>query len=123
MLADEPTGNLDRDTGEQVLSELITATDDNITVVAVTHDEYVAEFSDRTLRLVDGRILRDQSDLSPGTVPTEDPQPDPEAATSQPPASSTPDDNRSHSADPGHSRGANGADPEADTEHTGGESE
>jgi ABC-type antimicrobial peptide transport system, ATPase component len=62
VLADEPTGNLDRETGEQVLSDLLAAADVDVTVVAVTHDEYVAEFSDRTLRLVDGRLRRDASD-------------------------------------------------------------
>ncbi len=62
VLADEPTGNLDRETGERVLSDLLDAADVDVTVVAVTHDEYVAEFSDRTLRLVDGRLRRDASD-------------------------------------------------------------
>jgi putative ABC transport system ATP-binding protein len=56
ILADEPTGNLDRDTGERVLSTLLERTDDDVTVVAVTHDEYVAGFSDRVLNLVDGRL-------------------------------------------------------------------
>ncbi len=62
VLADEPTGNLDRETGERVLSDLLDAADMDVTVVAVTHDEYVAEFSDRTLRLVDGQLRRDASD-------------------------------------------------------------
>lgn len=64
VLADEPTGNLDRDTGERVLTQLTDVTDDDVTIVAVTHDEYVAAFSDRILRLVDGQLRRDQPDRS-----------------------------------------------------------
>ena len=70
VLADEPTGNLDRATGERVLTQLTDVTDDDVTVVAVTHDEYVDEFSDRTLRLVDGRIRPERSDLSGGDPST-----------------------------------------------------
>lgn len=56
VLADEPTGNLDRETGEQVLTELLDVMDDDVCVVAVTHDEYVAGLSDRVVRLVDGKL-------------------------------------------------------------------
>jgi putative ABC transport system ATP-binding protein len=56
VLADEPTGNLDQDTGSQVLGEFGRITDDGVAVVAVTHDEQVTEFADRTIELVDGRI-------------------------------------------------------------------
>jgi putative ABC transport system ATP-binding protein len=56
VLADEPTGNLDRETGEQVLTELLDVMDDDVCVVAVTHDEYVAGLSDRVVRLVDGML-------------------------------------------------------------------
>jgi putative ABC transport system ATP-binding protein len=57
LLADEPTGNLDRDTGRQILEEFerISA-EDGVGVVAVTHDELVTEFTDRTVELVDGVI-------------------------------------------------------------------
>jgi putative ABC transport system ATP-binding protein len=58
LLADEPTGNLDRDTGADVLAEIRAIADDGVGVVAVTHDEQVAEFADRTVELVDG-VLRD----------------------------------------------------------------
>jgi ABC-type antimicrobial peptide transport system, ATPase component len=61
VLADEPTGNLDRDTGERVVSELLDAVDDDVPIVAVTHDEYVAGFSDRQVRIIDGE-LRSESD-------------------------------------------------------------
>ncbi|MFC4448709.1 ABC transporter ATP-binding protein [Halorussus aquaticus] len=56
LLADEPTGNLDRDTGSQVLGEFGRITDEGVAVVAVTHDEQVTEFADRTIELVDGNL-------------------------------------------------------------------
>ena len=57
VLADEPTGNLDRDTGERILSELTAVTDAGVSVVAVTHDPAVAEYADRTIELRDGVIV------------------------------------------------------------------
>jgi len=57
VLADEPTGNLDRQTGKQVVSELLDAVGADVPVVAVTHDEYVAGFSDRRVRLIDGELI------------------------------------------------------------------
>ena len=56
VLADEPTGNLDRDTGTQVLAEFERIADEGVAVVAVTHDEQVTEYTDRVVRLVDGRV-------------------------------------------------------------------
>ena len=57
VLADEPTGNLDRDTGKRVLSELTAVTDEGVSVIAVTHDPAVAEYADRTIELRDGVIV------------------------------------------------------------------
>jgi putative ABC transport system ATP-binding protein len=56
LLADEPTGNLDTDTGRQVLGEFERVCDDDVAVVAVTHDELVTEYADRTVELVDGHL-------------------------------------------------------------------
>jgi putative ABC transport system ATP-binding protein len=56
LLADEPTGNLDRDTGTKILEEVQAICDRGVAVVAVTHDELVTEYADRTVRLVDGRL-------------------------------------------------------------------
>ena len=59
VLADEPTGNLDRDTGRTILEELTTIKEeDEVSIVAVTHDEMLMEFDDRSVELVDGRIQR-----------------------------------------------------------------
>ncbi|MBU1694007.1 MAG: ATP-binding cassette domain-containing protein, partial [Verrucomicrobia bacterium] len=55
VLADEPTGNLDSETGDQVLSHLFALTRERgRTLVVVTHNEAVAERCDRRLRLKDG---------------------------------------------------------------------
>ncbi|MEC7696347.1 MAG: ABC transporter ATP-binding protein [Planctomycetota bacterium] len=57
LLADEPTGNLDRAAGQEIFEILrnLNATE-NLTIVMVTHDEKLAEQADRTVRLVEGRI-------------------------------------------------------------------
>ena len=58
LLADEPTGNLDSQSGETVMLALKTIRDENgTTVVMVTHDQSLASQMDRVLTLVDGRIV------------------------------------------------------------------
>ena len=57
ILADEPTGNLDTRTGQDVLGLLkISQEQLNQTVVMITHDEEIAQMSQRIIRLEDGRI-------------------------------------------------------------------
>ncbi|WP_435184853.1 ABC transporter ATP-binding protein [Halobellus sp. EA9] len=57
LLADEPTGNLDQDTGATILDELTRLKEEeNIAIVAVTHDEQLVEYADREVNLVDGVI-------------------------------------------------------------------
>ena len=58
LLADDPTGNLDRDTGTRILEEVRQISDTGVGVVAVTHDDLVTEYADRTVELVDGVIQR-----------------------------------------------------------------
>jgi putative ABC transport system ATP-binding protein len=61
VFADEPTGNLDSHSSEEVLALLRRAVDDfGQTVVVVTHDPVAAAVADRVLVLVDGRIVRDE---------------------------------------------------------------
>jgi putative ABC transport system ATP-binding protein len=61
VLADEPTGNLDSRTGEEVLRILRAATRErNVTVVMVTHDPKAARVGDRIVRLQDGRVVGDE---------------------------------------------------------------
>jgi putative ABC transport system ATP-binding protein len=60
VLADEPTGNLDTKSGEMVIDLLGSLHRDlKITVILVTHDQWVAERADRVLRLADGRLVGD----------------------------------------------------------------
>jgi lipoprotein-releasing system ATP-binding protein len=57
LLADEPTGNLDKATGEEIMSILRRLNRlQNLTIVMVTHDLQIAERADRTVTLVDGRV-------------------------------------------------------------------
>ncbi len=57
LLADEPTGNLDRQNGEEVMEILRTLNaEQNLTIVMVTHDAGIAVQADRTVRLFEGRV-------------------------------------------------------------------
>ena len=58
LLADEPTGNLDRSTGEQVMQTLRELNQrQNLTIIMVTHDPWIAEQADRTVQIAEGRIV------------------------------------------------------------------
>lgn len=60
VFADEPTGALDQTTGQEVISLLVRVTRaQNTALVVVTHDESVARWCDRTVRVRDGRIVGD----------------------------------------------------------------
>jgi len=57
LFADEPTGNLDRTTGEQIMTALGELNRrEKLTIVMVTHDPWIASQADRTVKLVEGRI-------------------------------------------------------------------
>lgn len=58
MLADEPTGNLDTKTEQEVLGLLkITSQKFNQTIVMITHNEQIAQMADRVIRIEDGKIF------------------------------------------------------------------
>ncbi len=58
LLADEPTGNLDKHTGEEIMEILRRLNrEQNLTIVMVTHDARIAAEADRTVTLVDGRVV------------------------------------------------------------------
>jgi putative ABC transport system ATP-binding protein len=60
LLADEPTGNLDSAASLEIMKLLSGLNDDGRTVVLITHEEDIAAFARRTVRLRDGKILSDQ---------------------------------------------------------------
>ncbi len=65
LLADEPTGNLDRKNGDEVMKTLIRLNrEEGITVVIVTHDESVACRADRIVRLEEGKVV----EIEPGEL-------------------------------------------------------
>ena len=58
ILADEPTGNLDSETSEEVLRLLqVTSKKYHQTIVMITHDPHIAEKADRMIRIGDGKII------------------------------------------------------------------
>ncbi len=59
LLADEPTGNLDSQNGEQVVTLLTDLHKAGATICMVTHDQRYARFADRTVHLFDGKVLEE----------------------------------------------------------------
>ncbi len=59
ILADEPTGNLDSKTSKGIMQLLKDTNERGKTIIIVTHDPQVASYTERTFRLVDGRIDSD----------------------------------------------------------------
>jgi putative ABC transport system ATP-binding protein len=57
ILCDEPTGNLDRKTGFQIMDILVNLNKEGKTVILVTHDPKIADYAHRTIQLEDGRVV------------------------------------------------------------------
>jgi putative ABC transport system ATP-binding protein len=60
LLADEPTGNLDSKTGNDIMALFDTLHKEGNTIVLVTHEEDIAEHAHREIRLRDGKVERDE---------------------------------------------------------------
>jgi len=60
ILADEPTGNLDSESGAEILTILDDLHNQGKTLIAVTHDEGIASGAERVIRLLDGRIKKQE---------------------------------------------------------------
>jgi putative ABC transport system ATP-binding protein len=60
ILADEPTGNLDSKTSDEIMSLLVDIHRAGNTIILVTHEESIARYAHRIIRLIDGRISSDE---------------------------------------------------------------
>ena len=60
ILADEPTGNLDSKTGEEIMILFHEIHEKGNTIILVTHEEYIAEHAARIIRLKDGLVEKDE---------------------------------------------------------------
>jgi putative ABC transport system ATP-binding protein len=60
ILADEPTGNLDSKTGEEIMKIFDALNDMGNTIILVTHEEYIAECGRRIIRVRDGKVEKDE---------------------------------------------------------------
>ena len=68
LFADEPTGNLDRKTGKQIIDLLFELNAQlQTTLILVTHDDQLAQRCQRTIRIDDGQIIEDKH--TPSTIP------------------------------------------------------
>ena len=60
VLADEPTGNLDSESGNEIMELLLDLNKEKgVTLIIVTHDPEIAALTQRTVRLFDGRVQND----------------------------------------------------------------
>ena len=60
VLADEPTGNLDTSTGNEIMSIFSSLNSEGTTIILVTHERAIASFARRTIEMKDGYIYKDK---------------------------------------------------------------
>lgn len=68
ILADEPTGNLDSSTEDEILGILRTLNENGKTIVMVTHEDRIAHVARRVIRLRDGRVVSDGTEATLSTA-------------------------------------------------------
>ena len=71
ILADEPTGNLDSATSEEIMALFSELNQEGITIVLVTHEPDIAEHASRQVRFLDGRIVQDTRTKEIGITTTQ----------------------------------------------------
>jgi putative ABC transport system ATP-binding protein len=69
ILADEPTGNLDSHTSEEIMALFDALNREGITIVLVTHEQDIAQHAKRQVRFLDGRIVSDAPTRAPEAQP------------------------------------------------------
>lgn len=67
ILADEPTGNLDSQTTDEIIHLFEELNKRGQTIILVTHEKELTDFADRTIVLMDGRLVRDQRKVNPNS--------------------------------------------------------
>ena len=65
LLADEPTGNLDRTSGQDVIALLEKLNGEGMTLIIVTHDNEIGKRARRSMSMIDGRITADTQQAPP----------------------------------------------------------
>ncbi|MDR1377204.1 MAG: ABC transporter ATP-binding protein [Synergistaceae bacterium] len=60
ILADEPTGNLDTKTSDEIMRLLVEINEEGKTVILVTHEPDIADYASRVLRFKDGKLVKDK---------------------------------------------------------------
>jgi putative ABC transport system ATP-binding protein len=63
VLADEPTGNLDSKTGSEIMAIFSELNNEGKTIVLVTHEKYIAEYSRRVIYLKDGKVVSEDVEV------------------------------------------------------------
>ena len=64
ILADEPTGNLDSETGEEIMSLFHELNYEAVTLILVTHETEIEQQAKRIIRMKDGRVVKDEAVIS-----------------------------------------------------------
>lgn len=68
ILADEPTGNLDTKSGDEIMTIFDRLNNEGKTIVLITHERYIAEHTQRIIHLQDGRVIEDETTKNGKTV-------------------------------------------------------
>ena len=59
ILADEPTGNLDTKTADEIMQYITTLNNEGKTIVVITHEDDIAKYAKRKIKLIDGKVVED----------------------------------------------------------------